>query len=55
MKICRRSSARQPDNGRARKVLGWEPLVQFEDGIVQTIDYFRGSLGRGELGERLQI
>ncbi len=43
---------RQPDIGRARKVLGWEPRVQFEEGIVQTIEYFRGCLERGELGER---
>src|SRR5882672_5104671 len=45
---------RQPDIGRARKVLGWEPRVNFEEGIVQTIEYFRGCLERGELGERLQ-
>jgi dTDP-glucose 4,6-dehydratase len=46
---------RQPDIGRARKVLGWEPRVDFEEGIVQTIEYFRGCLERGELGERLQV
>src|SRR5450432_905191 len=43
---------RQPDIGRARKVLGWEPRVQFEEGIGRTIEYFRGCLERGELGER---
>jgi dTDP-glucose 4,6-dehydratase len=32
---------RQPDITRARKVLGWEPKVDFEEGIVKTIDYFR--------------
>ena len=32
---------RQPDITRARKVLGWEPKVSFEEGIVTTIDYFR--------------
>ena len=32
---------RQPDIGRARKILGWEPKVEFEEGIVKTIDYFR--------------
>ena len=32
---------RQPDIGRARKVLGWEPKVSFEEGIKTTIDYFR--------------
>ena len=32
---------RQPDITRARTVLGWEPRVAFEDGIRQTIDYFK--------------
>lgn len=32
---------RQPDITRAKKVLGWEPKVLFEDGILTTIEYFR--------------
>jgi len=32
---------RQPDITRARSVLGWEPKVDFEEGIKKTIDYFR--------------
>ena len=32
---------RQPDISRARKILGWEPKVDFEEGIGQTIEYFR--------------
>lgn len=32
---------RQPNIARARKLLGWEPKVPFEEGIVTTIDYFR--------------
>jgi dTDP-glucose 4,6-dehydratase len=32
---------RQPDITRARKVLGWEPKVDFESGIRETISYFR--------------
>lgn len=32
---------RQPDIGRARQVLGWEPKVDFEVGIRETIEYFR--------------
>src|SRR5437764_1525076 len=32
---------RQPDIGRARKVLGWEPKVDFDDGIRKTIEYFK--------------
>ncbi len=44
---------RQPDITRARTVLGWEPRVEFEEGITETIDYFRGCLERGQLGERM--
>jgi dTDP-glucose 4,6-dehydratase len=32
---------RQPDIGRARELLGWEPVVPFERGIVETIEFFR--------------
>ena len=36
---------RQPDITRAKKVLGWEPRVSFEEGIGRTIEYFRGRVG----------
>src|SRR5712671_1998782 len=32
---------RQPDITRARTLLGWEPKVQLEEGLVKTIDYFK--------------
>jgi UDP-glucuronate decarboxylase len=32
---------RQPDIGLARQALGWEPSVQLEAGLKQTIAYFR--------------
>jgi dTDP-glucose 4,6-dehydratase len=32
---------RQPDISRAKKILGWEPKVHFEEGIKKTIEYFR--------------
>jgi nucleoside-diphosphate-sugar epimerase len=35
---------RRPDITRARKLLGWEPKVQLEDGLKETIAYFRGVL-----------
>src|SRR6202045_258530 len=41
---------RQPDITRARKVLGWEPKVEFEEGIKKTIEYFRESLKAGRSG-----
>src|SRR6266566_5575326 len=32
---------RQPDITRAKKILGWEPRVNFDEGIRTTIDYFK--------------
>ena len=32
---------RQPDIGKAKRDLGWEPSIQLEQGLVKTIDYFR--------------
>ncbi len=32
---------RQPDITRARTLLGWEPKVALEDGLAETIEYFR--------------
>lgn len=36
---------RQPDIEIARQVLGWEPAVKLEQGLVETIAYFRKKLG----------
>ncbi len=36
---------RQPDITRAKTILGWEPRVKLEDGLLRTIEYFR-DLGR---------
>jgi dTDP-glucose 4,6-dehydratase len=35
---------RRPDITRAREVLGWSPSVELEEGMRQTIEWFRGSL-----------
>ncbi len=32
---------RRPDISQARRLLGWDPRVQLEDGLRRTIDYFR--------------
>jgi dTDP-glucose 4,6-dehydratase len=32
---------RQPDITRARTMLGWEPTVSLEEGLLKTLDYFR--------------
>ena len=32
---------RQPDISKAKRDLAWEPTVQLEQGLTQTIDYFR--------------
>jgi nucleoside-diphosphate-sugar epimerase len=36
---------RQPDITKARTLLGWEPKVALEQGLTQTIGYFRKKLG----------
>jgi dTDP-glucose 4,6-dehydratase len=36
---------RQPDIGRARSILGWEPQVGLDQGIRLTIPYFKQQLG----------
>jgi dTDP-glucose 4,6-dehydratase len=35
---------RQPDITRAKAILGWEPRVGLDDGLRQTIEYFRQKL-----------
>jgi dTDP-glucose 4,6-dehydratase len=36
---------RQPDISRAKGLLGWQPKVDFESGIRETIGYFKSKLG----------
>jgi len=36
---------RQPDITKAREILGWEPQVPFEEGIVETMKFFKKKLG----------
>ena len=38
---------RQPDIGLARRVLDWDPTVELEKGLTETIGYFRTVLEKG--------
>jgi UDP-glucuronate decarboxylase len=35
---------RKPDITRARQLLGWEPATALDEGLKQTVDYFRQTL-----------
>lgn len=37
---------RQPDIGRARKLLGWEPKIDRHEGLKRTLAFFEAQLGR---------
>ena len=37
---------RCPDISKAKRLLGWEPVVPIEQGLEHTIDYFRGFLSQ---------
>ncbi|MBF8300626.1 MAG: UDP-glucose 4-epimerase [Acidobacteria bacterium] len=36
---------RRPDITRARTLLHWEPKVGLEEGLLKTVDYFKGKVG----------
>jgi dTDP-glucose 4,6-dehydratase len=38
---------RRPDITRASQILGWEPHINLEDGLLKTVPYFRKKLGLG--------
>jgi dTDP-glucose 4,6-dehydratase len=39
---------RRPDNSRAKQVLGWEPRVPVEDGMRETIEWYRRLMAPAE-------
>jgi len=43
---------RRPDISLAKKVLGWQPTVPLEKGLMKTIDYFRKELQRTRHSDR---
>jgi dTDP-glucose 4,6-dehydratase len=34
------------DNSKARKMLGWEPMVSLQEGLEKTVDWFRSNMKR---------
>ena len=46
---------RKPDISRARELLGWEPAVDLEKGLKQTIDYFSNRFDRNSDEEEVLI
>ncbi len=41
---------RRPDITRARRLLGWEPEIELEEGLVTTIEHFAAELSTAEVG-----
>jgi nucleoside-diphosphate-sugar epimerase len=35
---------RRPDISKAKELLDWKPLVDIDEGITRTIEYFKGVL-----------
>jgi dTDP-glucose 4,6-dehydratase len=42
---------RQPDIGRARALLGWQPRVDTDEGLRRTFEFFRDKLRGGGAGK----
>jgi len=43
---------RRPDITKAKRVLGWEPKIPLDQGIAQTVDYFRSRIAPEQLANR---
>ncbi|HEY8290079.1 MAG TPA: SDR family NAD-dependent epimerase/dehydratase, partial [Acetobacteraceae bacterium] len=39
---------RCPDITKARDVLGWQPSIALDQGLQQTVEYFRGMLAESQ-------
>lgn len=40
---------RQPDISKAKRLLDWEPVIDYEEGLKRTIDWFRNELTEGRV------
>lgn len=40
---------RQPNIGKAKALLGWEPRMDLDEGLKLTIEYFRSLIARGQI------
>jgi dTDP-glucose 4,6-dehydratase len=43
---------RQPDITKARTLLGWEPKIQLEEGLLLSLDYFKKAVAEEEVPTR---
>lgn len=39
-------TVRRPDISKAKKILGWEPKVNLEEGLKKTVEYFKAKMER---------
>ena len=37
---------RRPDITKAKRLLGWEPKADLENGLRMSLEYFRGAVGK---------
>ena len=35
---------RRPDISKAKRLFGWEPKIQLEEGLKLSLDYFKGAV-----------
>jgi UDP-glucose 4-epimerase len=45
---------RVADNALAKKLLGWEPQVMFNDGLRRTIDWYVKTKKQAEVADKLE-
>jgi nucleoside-diphosphate-sugar epimerase len=41
---------RRPDITRAKRLLGWEPEIELEKGLLRTIEYFAAEMSTVQVG-----